>query len=129
MDLDQRSEQILTSIIEQYTSTAEPVGSRNLAKIPSLALSAATIRNVMSDLTTMGLIHQLHTSAGRVPTDKGYRYYVDLLQKNSKGKSNFVPKNVSQTKRPKRIEDILHSVTEELVLCTDCTSVILSPKE
>ena len=128
MDLDQRSEQILTSIIEQYTSTAEPVGSRNLAKIASLDLSAATIRNVMSDLTGMGLIHQLHTSAGRVPTDKGYRYYVDLLQKSTKGKSSFVPKKVSQTKRPKRIEDILHSVTEELVLSTDCTSVVLSPQ-
>ncbi|MGC8658105.1 MAG: heat-inducible transcriptional repressor HrcA [Desulfomonilaceae bacterium] len=74
-----RSEQILASIVSEYIATGEPVGSRTLAKKTDIGLSAASIRNVMSDLTDCGFISQPHVSAGRVPTDLGYRFYVDKI--------------------------------------------------
>ncbi len=77
--LDARSREILKSIISHYILTGEPVGSRTIAKMNWEELSSATIRNVMADLEEMGFLAQPHTSAGRVPTDKGYRYYVDAL--------------------------------------------------
>jgi len=82
--LDERSETILLKIIEEYIENAGPVGSRSLSKKHKEALSPATIRNVMADLEDMGYLQQPHTSAGRIPTDKGYRYFVDkLLQPQS----------------------------------------------
>ncbi|MCL2059021.1 MAG: heat-inducible transcriptional repressor HrcA [Oscillospiraceae bacterium] len=79
MRLDYRKRRILQAIIDEYIDTAEPVGSRSIAKNHELNLSSATIRNEMADLEDMGLIAQPHTSAGRVPSDKGYRLYVDSL--------------------------------------------------
>lgn len=78
-DLNDRSKQILEAIIEDYILTAEPVGSRTITRRHPLALSPATVRNVMSDLEEMGYLTSPHTSAGRVPTDKAYRLYVDSL--------------------------------------------------
>ena len=81
--LDQRKRKILKAIIKTYMETGEPVGSRTIAKKYNLGVSSATIRNEMSDLEEMGLIIQPHASAGRIPSDKGYRYYVDsILQKD-----------------------------------------------
>ena len=79
MRLDYRKRKILQAIIDEYIDTAEPVGSRSIAKKHELGLSSATIRNEMADLEDMGLLAQPHTSAGRVPSDKGYRLYVDSL--------------------------------------------------
>ena len=79
MRLDYRKRRILQAIIDEYIDTAEPVGSRSIAKKHELGLSSATIRNEMADLEEMGLLAQPHTSAGRVPSDKGYRLYVDRL--------------------------------------------------
>jgi heat-inducible transcriptional repressor len=76
---DDRSREILTAAIRKYVETGEPVGSRTLARLSSEQLSAATIRNIMADLEDAGYLAQPHTSAGRVPTDKGYRFYVDNL--------------------------------------------------
>ena len=81
MSLDERKRLILQAIVEDYINTAEPVGSRSISKRPELNLSAATIRNEMGDLEEMGLITQPHTSAGRVPSNLGYRFYVDSLMK------------------------------------------------
>jgi heat-inducible transcriptional repressor len=78
-DLTPRERQVLGIIIQSYVVTAAPVSSRYIAKNYNLGLSDATIRNVMADLEDFGFISQPHTSAGRVPTDKGYRYYVDLI--------------------------------------------------
>ena len=78
MELDERKKKILKVIIQNYMETGEPVGSRTISKDPDLKLSSATIRNEMSDLEEMGYIIQPHTSAGRIPSDKGYRLYVDL---------------------------------------------------
>ena len=79
MELDERKRTILFAIIKTYLETGEPVGSRTISKFTDLNLSSATIRNEMSDLEEMGYIIQPHTSAGRIPSDKGYRFYVDQL--------------------------------------------------
>ncbi|HXH27420.1 MAG TPA: heat-inducible transcriptional repressor HrcA [Candidatus Polarisedimenticolia bacterium] len=81
MTLDARAQEILKGIITGFVLTGEPVGSRTIAKLSREGLSPASVRNVMADLEEMGLLSQPHTSAGRVPTDKGYRYYVDSLLK------------------------------------------------
>ena len=77
MELDDRKVKILKAIIKNYLETGEPVGSRTISKYADLKLSSATIRNEMADLEELGYIVQPHTSAGRIPTDKGYRFYVD----------------------------------------------------
>jgi len=82
MVLDERTKQILFAVIQCYINSPGPVGSRVVTKKYSFGLSSATIRNIMSDLEEMGLLRQPHTSAGRVPTDSGYRYYVDTLKKD-----------------------------------------------
>ena len=80
--LDERSKKILKELVSHYCLTGEPVGSRTLSKKMKLGLSPATIRNVLADLEQMGYISQPHTSAGRVPTDRGYRFYVNHLMRN-----------------------------------------------
>ena len=79
IELDERKIKILDAIIRNYLATGEPVGSRTISKFTDLNLSSATIRNEMSDLEELGYILQPHTSAGRIPSDKGYRFYVDHL--------------------------------------------------
>ena len=76
MELNERKRKILNTIINEYISSAEPIGSRHIAKHADLGLSSATIRNEMADLEEMGYLEQPHTSAGRIPSDKGYRFYV-----------------------------------------------------
>ena len=79
MELDERKLKILKAIISNYLETGEPVGSRTISRYTDLNLSSATIRNEMADLEEMGYIVQPHTSAGRIPSDKGYRLYVDAM--------------------------------------------------
>ena len=79
MELDERKMKILKAIISTYLETGDPVGSRTIAKDSDLHLSSATIRNEMADLEELGYILQPHTSAGRIPSDQGYRLYVDML--------------------------------------------------
>src|SRR5262245_36926457 len=79
--LDQRGRDVLMAVIAEYVQTGEPVGSRSIARRHIRGLSAATIRNVMADLEEMGYVTQPHTSAGRVPTDRAYRFYVDHLER------------------------------------------------
>lgn len=84
MDLDARKQKILQAIIQDYISSAEPVGSRTIARKYDLGVSAATIRNEMFDLEMMGYLEQPHTSSGRIPSLKGYRFYVDCLLEPTK---------------------------------------------
>src|SRR5262245_10361638 len=79
--LGERAQHLLRALIESYIRDGQPVGSRALSRESGLQLSAATIRNVMADLEELGFVHSPHTSAGRVPTDKGYRFFVDTLLK------------------------------------------------
>ena len=83
VDLESRLRAILTAIVGSYIENAEPVGSRTLSKHLDFNLSAASIRNVMADLTEQGYLAQAHASAGRVPTDKAYRFYVDSAVKSA----------------------------------------------
>ena len=80
-ELDERKKRILKAVIDEYIETREPVGSRTISKLPDMDYSPATIRNEMADLEELGYLSQPHTSAGRVPSDKGYRLYVDKLIK------------------------------------------------
>ena len=77
--LDERKQKILQAVIQNYISSAEPVGSRTLARKYDLGVSPATIRNEMADLEMLGYLEHIHTSSGRVPSAKGYRLYVDSL--------------------------------------------------
>ena len=79
MELSERKEKILAAVVEQYIKTGEPVGSKTLLDSLDMSVSSATVRNEMADLGYLGLLDQPHTSAGRVPTGEGYRYYVDNL--------------------------------------------------
>ena len=82
MELTERKKQILRAIVDSYIRTAEPVGSKTISQLPGMEFSPATIRNEMADLTSMGLLEQPHTSAGRVPSAAGYRLYVDELMQD-----------------------------------------------
>jgi heat-inducible transcriptional repressor len=80
LTLDERTQRILVAVVRSFIQTAEPIGSRTISKRFEFGLSPATIRNVMSDLEELGFLEQPHTSAGRVPTDRGYRFYIDHLR-------------------------------------------------
>ena len=82
MELTDRQKQILRAIVDIYVSTAEPVGSKAIAALPDVSCSSATIRNEMAELTQMGLLEQPHTSAGRIPSPAGYRFYIDELMQD-----------------------------------------------
>ena len=127
--MDKRCETILNCIVEHYVRTADPIGSRALSKLLDIKLSAATIRNVMSDLTDMGLIEQPHTSAGRIPTDEGYRYYVNRLLVVEEISDQGIAEQVEfEPDNPNRLEDILRQAANELSLLTNCTGVVISPQ-
>src|SRR5918996_1222079 len=79
--LNERAQQLLRVLIENYIREGQPVGSRVLSRESGLSLSSATVRNVMADLEELGFVTSPHTSSGRVPTDKGYRFFVDTLLK------------------------------------------------
>src|SRR5437588_377341 len=83
MELTRRQEHILKTIVEKYVSTAHPVGSAAIVSASGLPVSSATVRNEVAVLEEIGLVHQLHTSGGRVPTDSGYRYYVERLMSHA----------------------------------------------
>lgn len=98
-ELNDREKTILRSIVQQFILTASPVGSRNITKKFDVGVSSATVRNIMSDLEDTGFINHPHTSAGRVPTDKGYRYYVDSLmgiQRLNSSDKGMIDKNLDQ---------------------------------
>ena len=77
--LDERKAAILRAVVEEYIETAQPVGSGHVTRAPGVKVSSATVRNDMTVLEQEGFLHQPHTSAGRVPTEKGYRFFVDHL--------------------------------------------------
>src|SRR5512145_794559 len=79
MDLNERTKKVLQAVIDSYIQTGSPIGSTLLAKTYNFSLSSATLRNIMAELEELGFLTHPHTSAGRVPTDKGYRYYIDSL--------------------------------------------------
>ena len=126
MQLDDRKSKILQAIIRNYLETGEPVGSRTISKFTDLNLSSATIRNEMADLEEQGYIIQPHTSAGRIPSDKGYRLYVDtmLLEKD---------REVEEMKemlleKEDRMESLLKQVAKVLAQNTNYATMISAPQ-
>ena len=124
--LDERKTKILKAIIKTYLETGEPVGSRTISKYTDLHLSSATIRNEMSDLEELGFIVQPHTSAGRIPSDKGYRFYVDELMKEKNREisdmQNFVIEHTE------KVERVLKSVAKLLANNTEYAAMITGPQ-
>ena len=118
-DLDERKKKILKAIIQTYLETGEPVGSRTISKYTDLNLSSATIRNEMSDLEDLGYIVQPHTSAGRIPSDAGYRLYVDeLMREKEKEVSEMIEKTDRMEKVLKQVVKILASNTNYATMIT-----------
>lgn len=130
MELDGRKRLILNAIIKDYIQNAEPVGSRTLVKKYEMGLSSATIRNEMADLEDMGYLEQPHTSAGRIPSDKGYRLYVDkLMQINSPSDEEIIAiKSFMQIATINEIEKIMKRTTKLLSQITKYTSAMLTPQ-
>lgn len=126
MELDERKIKILKAIIRNYLETGEPVGSRTISKYSDLKLSSATIRNEMSDLEEMGYIVQPHTSAGRIPSDKGYRFYVDQLMKEKENEVTEMRELVIQ--RVDRVELLLKQMAKLLAANTNYATLISSPQ-
>ena len=123
--LDERKVTILKAIIKTYLETGEPVGSRTISKYSELKLSSATIRNEMSDLEEMGYIIQPHTSAGRIPSDKGYRFYVDqIMQEKENEVTEF--KDVMVQKVDK-LELVLKKMAQALAANTNYAAMISGP--
>ena len=133
MELDDRKFKILQAIIRNYLETGEPVGSRTISKYTDLNLSSATIRNEMADLEEMGYILQPHASAGRVPSDKGYRLYVDHMMKEKETEISDREKEVSQMRdflieKVDKVEELLQNVAKVLAVNTNYATMISSPQ-
>ena len=126
MRLDDRKWKIFNAIIKTYLETGEPVGSRTISKYADLNLSSATIRNEMADLEEMGLIIQPHTSAGRIPSDQGYRMYVDYLMEQ-KDKEVKEMQNMMIQKQD-RMESVLKQVVKVLANNTNYATLISAPQ-
>ncbi|MCI8731278.1 MAG: heat-inducible transcription repressor HrcA [Lachnospiraceae bacterium] len=123
--LDGRKKKILKAIIQTYLETGEPVGSRTISKFSDLNLSSATIRNEMSDLEEMGYILQPHTSAGRIPSDKGYRLYVDaLMAEKDKEIADIKELMIEKTDK---MEKVLKQVVKTLAQDTQYATLISAP--
>ena len=126
MQLTERKMAILNAIVRNYLATGEPVGSRTISKEQNLNLSSATIRNEMADLEEMGLIMQPHTSAGRIPSDQGYRVYVDAMLKDKEQEVDHM-KEILLDKEEK-LEDLLKQIARQLAVNTNYATMISVPQ-
>jgi len=129
LELSDRKQKILQAIIDEYIRTAEPVGSRAISKKNELGLSSATIRNEMADLEEMGFLIQPHTSAGRVPSDIGYRFYVNSLMRRYQMSVEAIEKlQQIMTERVSQLEMIIKKASLIASTLTEYTTVVTSPK-
>lgn len=126
MELDDRKLKILKAIISNYLETGEPVGSRTISKYTDLNLSSATIRNEMADLEELGLIMQPHTSAGRIPTDKGYRLYVDRMMVEKDTEMEEMKTQLLD--RVDKMESLLKQVAKVLAYNTNYATLVTAPQ-
>lgn len=133
MELEGRKLKILQAIIRNYLDTGEPVGSRTISKYTDLNLSPATIRNEMADLEELGYIFQPHTSAGRIPSDKGYRLYVDNMMKDKEQELKEKEKEVDDMReflndKVDKVETLLKNMAKMLATNTDYAAMISAPQ-
>ncbi|HHX50188.1 MAG TPA: heat-inducible transcription repressor HrcA [Clostridia bacterium] len=128
MPMDERKQKVLLAIVKDFIATAEPVGSRTIARKYDLGVSPATIRNEMADLEEMGYLEQPHTSAGRIPSDSGYRYYVDCLMEQytlSEAERNYIKTCFEEKMR--EIEEIVNFGSLLLSQLSNYTSLTMGP--
>jgi heat-inducible transcriptional repressor len=129
MKMDERKQKILLAIVHDYIATAEPIGSRTIAKKYKLGVSPATIRNEMADLEELGYIEQPHTSAGRVPSERGYRYYVDYLMKRkdlSKEEEEMILQGFAM--KIKDVGHVIHKAGQLISQVTRYTALVMQPQ-
>ncbi len=126
MELDERKRIILHAIVKNYLETGEPVGSRTISKYTDLNLSSATIRNEMADLEEMGLIIQPHTSAGRIPSDQGYRVYVDEMLRDKEREVESMKEMLLD--KEEKLETLLKQVARTLAVDTNYATMISAPQ-
>lgn len=132
MEMDDRKIKILNAIIQNYLETGEPVGSRTISKFTDLNLSSATIRNEMSDLEEMGYIVQPHTSAGRIPSDAGYRFYVDHMLSEKERELNEREADLNKKEsllidKVDKVEVLLQNVAKMLAVNTNYATMVTAP--
>jgi len=129
MELNDRKIQILQAIIMNYLETAEPVGSRTISRRFPLGISSATIRNEMSDLEELGLIVQPHTSAGRIPSSKGYRLYVDhLMSQQQPNLENFMILKDMLNQKYMQLDSLMRELGDILAALTKYTAIVTMPQ-
>ena len=126
MQLDERKMKILQAIIRNYLETGEPVGSRTISKYTDLNLSSATIRNEMADLEELGYILQPHTSAGRIPSDKGYRLYVDKMMEDKEREIDEMKEMLLE--KEDKMEHLLKQVAKVLAVNTNYATMVTTPQ-
>lgn len=129
--LNERKQKILHAVVTDYIVTAEPVGSRTVSRRYQTDLSAATIRNEMADLEELGYLTQPHTSAGRIPSQQGYRFYVDSLMGTASlapEEERYLSRFYLQLRKMKEIDHIIQHTAKALSLITNYTSLILGPQ-
>jgi heat-inducible transcriptional repressor len=129
--LDQRSREIFRRLVETYLDTGEPVGSRTISRILPSSLSPASVRNVMMDLEDSGLIYSPHTSAGRVPTNAGLRFFVDALLEVgsiSPEERSRIDAQMTGANRSRRVEEVLGEATTLLSGLSHCAGLVVAPK-
>ncbi len=132
MELAERKLKILNAVIKNYLETGEPVGSRTISKYTDLNLSSATIRNEMADLEEMGYIVQPHTSSGRIPTDMGYRLYVDNLMREKETELNKKERELNEVQeflndKVEKVEELLQNTAKLLANNTNYATMITTP--
>ncbi len=127
--LDDRKTAILSAVVQEYIATAQPVGSSHIAEAPTIKVSSATVRNEMAQLESEGYLVQPHTSAGRIPTDKGYRYFVDHL--TAPGRlDQATTRQVGEffSAAHGRLEEMLHQTSNLLAALTNNAGVVVGPR-
>ena len=126
-DIDARSREIFRQIVESYLKSGEPVGSRTLSQDPRIAVSAATVRNVMADLSDLGLLHAPHISAGRLPTEYGLRLFVDSMMQVS-DLSEEERRAIDSGEAGEGGASVLEQAAAKLSGLTHAASLVVAPK-
>src|SRR2546430_8561463 len=129
--LNERSRDIFRQIVESYLATGEPVGSRNISRLIAMPLSPASVRNVMADLEQLGLIYAPHTSAGRLPTELGLRFFVDALMQVgdlNDAERQSIQSQLTSVGQAQSVEAVLDQALTRLSGLTPTAAVVLTPK-
>ncbi|MQT13262.1 heat-inducible transcriptional repressor HrcA [Segnochrobactrum spirostomi] len=131
VELDERSREIFRRIVETYLDTGDPIGSRNISRVLPMPLSPASVRNVMADLETLGLIYSPHTSAGRLPTERGLRFFVDAMLEIgdlSRGDRERIEKQVRAAGEVRTYEGVLNEASQLLSGLSGGAGVVITNK-